>query len=47
MRVHTFEYAGFARQFLSVTHDEFFIWGASMAMLHNFDLILRAHWNRD
>ena len=50
MRVHTFEYAGFKRQFLSVTHtvvhDEFFIWGASMAMLHNFDLILRAHWNR-
>lgn len=51
MRVHTFEYAGLTRQFLSVTHtvayDEFFIWGASMAMLHNFDLILRAHWSRD
>ncbi|MBS1174730.1 MAG: nudL [Burkholderiaceae bacterium] len=42
MRVHTFEYAEQTRRFLSVTHDEFFIWGASMAMLHNFDLILRA-----
>ena len=47
MRVHTFEYAGLTRRFLSVTHDEFFIWGASMAMLHNFDLILRAHWRSD
>lgn len=50
MRVHTFEYAGASRRFLSVTHtdkdDEFFIWGASMAILHNFDLILRAHWDR-
>ena len=50
MRVHTFEYAGFTRQFLSVTHtaahDEFFIWGASMAMLHNLDLILRAQWDK-
>jgi 8-oxo-dGTP pyrophosphatase MutT (NUDIX family) len=42
MRVHTFEYAEQSRKFLSVTHDAFFIWGASMAMLHNFDLILRA-----
>ena len=42
VRVHTFEYSEQSRMFLSVTHGEFFIWGASMAMLHNFDLILRA-----
>jgi 8-oxo-dGTP pyrophosphatase MutT (NUDIX family) len=42
IRVHTFEFAGNGRKFLSVTHGEYFIWGASMAMLHNFDLILRA-----
>ena len=42
VRVHTFEYAEKSRVFLSITHGEFFIWGASMAMLHNFDLILRA-----
>lgn len=48
MRVHTFEYEGHRRQFLSVTctvaYTEFFVWGASMAMLHNFDLALRAQW---
>ena len=49
MRVHHFEYEGHRRQFLSVTYAHadktFFIWGASMAMLHNFDLILRAQWS--
>ena len=42
MRVHTFEYGEQSRMFLSVTYEGFFIWGASMAMLHNLDLILRA-----
>ena len=42
MRVHTFKYGEQSRMFLSVTYESFFIWGASMAMLHNLDLILRA-----
>ena len=47
IHVHTFKYEGNERQFLSMNHqlpeDSFFIWGASMAIMHNFDLILRAH----
>lgn len=49
LRVHRFsssETAGNPRYFLSTTYrsaqSEFFIWGASMAILHNLDLILRA-----
>ena len=47
-RVHHFEFQGHRRQFLSVTYAsaqaEYFILGASMAMLHNFDSVLRVHW---
>ena len=47
IHVHTFKYESNERQFLSMNHqlpeDSFFIWGASMAIMHNFDLILRAH----
>lgn len=45
LRVHTFTHGTHQRQFLSLTyavHNTYFIWGASMAMLHNLDLVLRA-----
>ena len=45
---HRFEYESHQRSFLSLTHvsleQEYFIWGASMAMLHNLNLVLRSQW---
>jgi 8-oxo-dGTP pyrophosphatase MutT (NUDIX family) len=40
--VHDFEWENNHRQYYSVTYNEYFIWGASMAMLRNLDLLLRA-----
>lgn len=42
IHVHDYEWENNRRQYYSVTHDEYFIWGASMAMLRNLDLLLRA-----
>ncbi|MGL4766614.1 MAG: NUDIX hydrolase [Formosimonas sp.] len=39
--VHEFEWHNQSRQYFSVTHNHAFIWGASMAMLRNLDILLR------
>lgn len=41
-RVHHLEMDGNRREFYSVTYQDYFIWGASMGMLRQFDAILRA-----
>lgn len=41
-RVHDYTWEDKSRQFYSVTFGEYFIWGASMAMLRNLDILFRA-----
>jgi len=41
VHVHDYEWENTVRQYYSVTYGEYFIWGASMAMLRNLDILLR------
>jgi 8-oxo-dGTP pyrophosphatase MutT (NUDIX family) len=41
VHVHDYEWENALRQYYSVTYGEYFIWGASMAMLRNLDVLLR------
>lgn len=41
IHVHDYEWENNVRQYYSVTYGEYFIWGASMAMLRNLDILLR------
>jgi 8-oxo-dGTP pyrophosphatase MutT (NUDIX family) len=41
VHVHDYEWGSVLRQYYSVTYGEYFIWGASMAMLRNLDVLLR------
>lgn len=39
--VHDYRWQNNQRQYYSVTHEDYFIWGASMAMMRNLDILLR------
>lgn len=41
-QVHDYTWENSTRQFYSVTFGDYFIWGASMAMLRNLDMLFRA-----
>lgn len=42
IQVHDYAWQNQTRQFYSVTHEDYFIWGASMAILRNLDILLHA-----
>ena len=42
IQVHDYTWENQTRQYYSVTHEGYFIWGASMAILRNLDMLLHA-----
>lgn len=43
IHVHQYDWERRSRQYFSVAYQDYFIWGASMAMLRNLDMLLTAY----